>query len=513
MTGIAVWSDANDDQQQQPDEVHSYKKELGGWISGWYMPMTQSLINYGTRYRLAPTGWTACGAPIYDASSAKEIVAPADLDGRGGMGAQLGCGSEDGKLMVYNSHYGAAHSDLVCFDIDTGQLKWRYPSNYVGVHGGHLAPPGEVGLIRAAYDIVGSVRLPDPIGNVFVIATDKGEWHLINGDGFYLSSLFQADALKIQWPNPATPGAIMDNVPPGMGAEDFGGSISATKDGQLYIQAGKTAFINIKVVGLDALAKLGHGEIAVGEADLALARAAHNKLAQLEAGEKLVNVPHKTIRFTGDPAKDFGDSGTVKFNKGDARVVANIAYDGAKLYLAWTVDDASPWVNGATDAISMYAKGDTVDFQLAADPRADGKLRGSRRGGFAAVDRQFPGQADRRALSADRQRQASAHVLFRHRERGLGSAERGSAGRSRYPGSRRRTESPLCRRGRGFARAAGRDAGAQAGTPGRFWRHLQRRGRRQDGPAQLLEQPGHGHRGRRSVGIEAVAKQLGPAAV
>ena len=144
LTGIAVWSDKNDDQIEQPDEVKSYKIDLGGWINGWYLPVTQSLINYGTRYRLAPTGWTACGAPTYDPSTATRIAAPAD---RGGMGAQLGCGTEDGKLMLYNDCYGVVHSDFECFEIDTGKLKWTYPSNYTGVHGGHLAPPGEVGLI------------------------------------------------------------------------------------------------------------------------------------------------------------------------------------------------------------------------------------------------------------------------------------------------------------------------------------------------------------------------------
>ena len=41
---------------------------------------------------------------------------------------------------------------------------------------------------------------------------------------------------------------VIGPTPPGMGAEDFGGSIPATRDGQFYIQAGKTAFINLKVL-------------------------------------------------------------------------------------------------------------------------------------------------------------------------------------------------------------------------------------------------------------------------
>ncbi|HYW78137.1 MAG TPA: hypothetical protein VE890_01115, partial [Thermoguttaceae bacterium] len=66
IIGARIWSDANDDQQQQPGEVRRYEVELGGWITGWYMSMTQTMIFYGGVYRVAPTDWTACGAPIYD---------------------------------------------------------------------------------------------------------------------------------------------------------------------------------------------------------------------------------------------------------------------------------------------------------------------------------------------------------------------------------------------------------------------------------------------------------------
>jgi hypothetical protein len=373
VTGLAVWADANDDQTLQPDELKSYPAEWGGnWINGWYLPMTQSMIHYGTQLPLAPTGWTACGAPIYDPTAARKTAGPENLS-RGGMGAQLGMGSEDGRFMVYNGAYGEVHSDFECFDIKSGKLKWTYPSNYTGIHGGHLAPPPEVGLIRAAYDIVGTAKLPEPVGNIFVISTDKGEWHILNEQGFYISSLFQSDPLKIQWPSPAIPGAIMDNVPPGMGAEDFGGSIIATKDGQLYVQAGKTAFINMKVIGLDTVKKLGHGDLKVAAAEIPLAQKFRNDLAQLEAGEKLVSVPNKTVTFTGDAAKDFGPDGNVLFSKNDAKISASVSHDDTKLYLAWTMDDATPWLNGATDPVSMYAKGDTVDFQLAVDPNADPK--------------------------------------------------------------------------------------------------------------------------------------------
>jgi hypothetical protein len=378
ISGVRIWSDVNDDQQEQPGEVRDYDIELGMWLAGWYMPMTPTMIFYGGDYRIAPTGWTACGAPLYDLSQAARLPAPDESGGRRGvgMGVSRSCGSADGRIVVYNGSYGKPHSDFPCYDIETGTLLWSYPNNYVGVHGGHRAPPPQVGMIRAAYDIVGTGRLPDPIGDIFVIGTDKGEWHILTGEGYYLTSLFEADPLKIRWPDPCVPGAIMDNVPPGMGAEDFGGSMTVGKDGQLYIQAGKTAYINIKAVGLDSVRKLPGGKLPVAQGDLAKATAFREKLLQASIGAKMVTAKKTTVTFTGDLKKDFATNDLLTFQKTKAdRVEAAIAWDDARLYLAWQVNDATPWVNGASEAAQMYAMGDTVDFQLGANPTADPKRR------------------------------------------------------------------------------------------------------------------------------------------
>ena len=371
-TGVTVWADANGDSMEQPDEVKTYDQKLGGWITGWYMPMTQSMIFYGQRYRLAPVSWTACGAPVYDPTASKLMPGPEDAEQRGGMSARIGCGSEDGKLMVYNGLYGAEHGDFQCWDIERGTLAWSYPNNFIGVHGGHGAPPPAVGMIRGAYDLVGSVKLPDPIGDLFVVGTDKGEWHLLTGSGYYLSSLFQPDGLKVQWPDPCIPGAIMDNTPPGMGAEDFGGAIAATKEGELYIQAGKTAFIDLKVVGIDAVKKLANGSINVSAGDLVQAAGFRQALVAGATAVKGAPLRKATVAFTGDVKKDFADAKPVTFTKSASQAECSAAYDATTLYLGWSVaNDATPWVNGATEPAVMYAKGDTVDFQLGTDPTAE----------------------------------------------------------------------------------------------------------------------------------------------
>ena len=55
----------------------------------------------------------------------------------------------------------------------------------------------------------------------------------------------------------------------------------------------------------------------------------------------------------------------------DAAVLATAAWDDQNLYLAWDVRDDSPWTNAADAPAYLYAHGDTVDFQIGADAKAD----------------------------------------------------------------------------------------------------------------------------------------------
>ena len=371
--GLRVWTDANGDQAEQPEEVKERViPDMGGWIDGWYMPMNQALTFAGGNYVIAVTGWSPCGAPEYDVDELQRLpdAAVAEGVGRGGMGAQKNIVSEDGRYVIYNAHYGAESSDIPCFEIATGRKVAAYPSNYVGVHGGHSAPPAKQGMIRAAYDYAGTFKMPAPLNNVFVIGTDKGEWHLVNDAGYYIGRLFEGDAMKIKWPDSAEPGANMNNVPPGMGAEDFGGSVTRTTDGRVFVQGGKTAFINMELTGLDTYRLLGSGSLSMSEDDQTRANAFKVKYLSVAESAKVANVPRKEVVFSCNPDSDFGPA-FAEFGPGNARIRAWIACGADRLYLAWRVTDATPWINGATSFKNMYAMGDTVDFQLGTDTGAD----------------------------------------------------------------------------------------------------------------------------------------------
>lgn len=71
----------------------------------------------------------------------------------------------------------------------------------------------------------------------------------------------------------------MTHTPPGLGGEDFGGSIAYGKDGKLYIQSGKTAFWNLEVTGLDTVRALPGGSLTLTAPEAAQAEALRGKRA------------------------------------------------------------------------------------------------------------------------------------------------------------------------------------------------------------------------------------------
>lgn len=359
-----IWADRNDDGKQDADE---FLPPVPGILSfsNWYMHVAPDLTIYSGNRQFRSTRFTACAAPLWDL--AKPVTMPI-----------TGMGSADGTLVLSGGDYGVAHSWFQCFDIATGKRRWTYPDTFVGVHGSHNAPPAEVGLIRGSFSMgnvnaTSVVKLPAPIGNVWVVPTNVGEWHLLTERGFYLGRLFQPDQIKVAFPEKAVPGVLLNDAPSGMGGEDFGGSATLGQDGKLYIQSGKTGFWNVAVENLDKVVELkGTGSIAITAAELPLAQKFREQAQQAVVGIQRLAVKQATpAAFTGDLAKDFPGATLVTYEKGEGtRVRSAMSWDATSLHLGWEVQDKSVWTNAARSADALYWGGDTVDFQLATDPSA-----------------------------------------------------------------------------------------------------------------------------------------------
>jgi hypothetical protein len=355
-TRTVLWADANGDGKRDASEIISVPGIVT--VSAWYMNITPDLTLYAGDKQYRCTGLTACGAPTWDLAQGTAMPA-------------AGLGSADGRLVLAGGEYGASYSRMRCFDIASGKQLWWYPDNFVGVHGSHNAPPPEVGMIRGSFNACGTATLPEPIGNVWVIATNVGEWHLVTERGFYLSRLFQGDQTRVDFPEKAVPGVGLNDVPCGMGGEDFGGSIAYGTDGKLYLQAGKTGFWDIVVEHLDQVQRLTGGSITISAADVPIAQKFKEQVLQANAGIQRLTLTKGTPAFSGDIGKDFAGHKLITYEKGPgSQVRSSAAWDGTSLSLAWEVQDKTPWINGAHSADSLYWGGDTVDFQLACDPAA-----------------------------------------------------------------------------------------------------------------------------------------------
>jgi|TARA_B100001971_G_scaffold201730_1_gene214792 hypothetical protein len=256
------WADRNADLKEQPDELSYMDRVLDCTVHHLrVISINTDLTLYGydiaskSGVQVRVNGFTQCGAPIYDLKNLKQLSSK-----RGAIP------SPDNRLVLSHDH-----SYFYCHEVKTGRLLWRYANTFSGSGGSHHACAVAQGMIRGAYGIVGSGLLKNSIGALWAIPTNCGEWHLLSEDGYYLSRLFQPDTGKRSWPQ-ARVGANMDNSPPGHGFEDFGGSMTQGKDGELYLQAGKLALWNLGLKGLGQIQSLKGGTIQVGTDDIREAR-------------------------------------------------------------------------------------------------------------------------------------------------------------------------------------------------------------------------------------------------
>lgn len=354
-----LWTDANGDEKEQPEEITSVDGTMR--FSSWFMNFGPDLAFTAGERLFRPDGFTACGAPKYDLTVFTKLPV-------------AGMASADGSLVLQPGAYGETHALLNCFDIGSGKKRWSYPDNFNGVHGSHNACPPQAGMIRGSYGPTGSVKLPEPLGNIWVLPTNVGEWHILTEDGFYLTRLFEGDPMKMKWPDAALPGADMSRCPPGMGGEDFGGSIAQGPDGKLYIEAGKTAFWNLEVTGLETVKAFAGASVRISDGDVAKAQTFHDQQLQAAVGTRRLSVKKLTPKTTGNLDQDFAGAEIVRFQKSNETTVRSaVTRDDQNLYLGWDVRDQTPWVNGAEQPENMYLSGDTVDFQLGTDAGADAK--------------------------------------------------------------------------------------------------------------------------------------------
>jgi len=140
----------------------------------------------------------------------------------------------------------------------------------------------------------------------------------------------------------------------------FGGSFGRDeKSGRYLVQIGHGPYRIYELTGLDRARRLA-GKVEVTAEQIAAAERKSRRQAAQRHEAKVAAVP-----------------GALKWTKsGQFPVELKLEADATQLRLHYGVQDPSPWVNNGRDWTKLFATGDTVDFQFAADPAADPKRRG-----------------------------------------------------------------------------------------------------------------------------------------
>lgn len=366
------WADINGDEKRQPEEVSEIGEVLE--FNPWYLYAWPDFSFYAVAAaaggkpavgkRFTPKGFSPCGSPLFDLAN-PELMPTS------------GVGSTDGSVALsVGGDWGKINSWFTAYDMKTKEELWRYPNTFVGVHGSHYAPTYTIpGLFRGSYGPVAALSLPNPVGDVWVIPTNYGEWHVLTKDGFYLTNIFNGYYMNWRWPEKAVPGADMTDCPSGGGGEDFGGYITVAKDGKVYAQSGHSSYWLLEVKGWDKVVRLPSSKVAIMDTDISAAVKIREDLLQAVSEKKSrVTVKALTPKFTGNLKADFAKSEFVRFQKDpDTAVEVGCAWDAENLYVGWLVKDATPWVNGASAPEFLYATGDTVDLQIGLGENANPK--------------------------------------------------------------------------------------------------------------------------------------------
>ncbi len=375
-----LWVDADGDGKEQQEEVQTQEGALFcAGSNSWSLNLGPDLTLYAQDWKdkklkaLPADGFNGCNAPKYDLGKLRPM--PESMTA--GYERNMGCAlpSADNKMILVNLRAKDHPAGYLWhgFELASGKLMWTYPNPFFQVHGSHKAPAPDPGLFRGAYGPIGALSAKG-VGDFWVINGNLGEWYALTSDGFFLTRLFNGNVFEWQWPQEATPGVDMTNLPPGCGGEDFGGSVTQADDGRLMVQSGKMAIWNILLTGLDQTVAIPGGKISLNDAETKQAVALREQALQAASAGSKITVKRATVNFTGNLGADFKGCEFTDFQKmEDARIRTALAYDDKNLYLGWELRDSTPWINGATDISQMYACGDTVDFQIGADPAADPK--------------------------------------------------------------------------------------------------------------------------------------------
>ncbi len=372
-----LWVDRNGDGQPQQAEFDFCGDQIeyaGGAWGHLQHSLTLSIPvsdKSGVKIvSIAPRGFLANGVPDYP--TLDEAITNAATP------VPLTPGYKRGGVSTVRDRFGRflfnSDPEMNAYAADGSPL-WTLPNQWSDVHGSHDAPLPEPGVMQGNMAFLGRASF-DECGDVVFLNGNHGRCFLLTTDGLYVDEVFvdvRVSYLKNEYR---------------LGGEIFGGSFGRDeKSGRYLVQIGHGPYRIYELTGLDRASRLA-GSLEVTSEQIAAAERQSRRQVAQQHEEKLATIP-----------------GTLKWTRsGRFPVEVKLEADDTCLRLHYRVQDPSPWRNNGRDWTSLFATGDTVDFQFATDLAADPKRRG-------------PVPGDKRLLIAPFEGRPVA-VLYEHRKIG-----------------------------------------------------------------------------------------------
>ena len=371
------WADRNGDGLVQDDEISFFEftpGDLGavGWEFFFSSPVDEDLTIYpytlvGTReyvWRCPVTGWTECGAPLYEPGQAEQVVNRALKHVRHQTSAASWVFS-GGRIL-------STDAPMAMFDRN-GETLWTYPNDFLS-HGGWQAPAARPGLMVGVLYTLGQADLGGDVGTVFALRGNTGQDYLFTADGLYVASLFTDSRTGPDpYPSRAVRGASLKGVATSPSGESFGGNLFQDADtGKVYIMIGNRAPVICELTGLDTIRRLPRTDV---QFTLDHYKEAERLIAQKTTEEepRVFGLGLAKRAPTIDGNLDdwtWRDEAAEIFLDPHHQARAWAAYDSQNLYLGYDVSDSMVLANRGKDWTLLFKSGGAVDFRFGADPSA-----------------------------------------------------------------------------------------------------------------------------------------------
>ena len=392
--GAVLWIDRNHDTIPQKEEFEFSDEAVRFDGTSWGHRNIGLTLKFpvlvGEQVKvvsLVPNGFTAEGAPNYP-TLAEAIQQAVDIP--------LTPGYQRHSAATHDDRFGRfvllSEPEMNAYDA-SGKHLWSFPNQWCGVHGSHNAPLPEPGVMQGTLFFLGMAPFDDQ-ADVFFLNGNHGRCFLLTSDGLYLDEMFRD--VRVSYVNDAYR----------LGGEIFSGYFGkSAENGQYYVQIEHGSYRLFGISGLnEAVRSEGNLTVTKKQVDAAEQKSLR-RLAEEKKGKQAILAQAKTPPTIDGDLKEWKEAPIVAWDQ-QRKFPVKVwgSWDEQNLYLAYRVDDVSPFVNQGRTWSNLFATGDTVDFQFAVDATANAR-------------RNSPVPGDKRLMIAPFEGKPTV-VLYEHRKPG-----------------------------------------------------------------------------------------------